>query len=159
MKIEKPQKHIELILGMIKMPFIDSDLMIKCLQPQNQEINKIARKVLSWLFMNNSEVKTTIYNYAELFRGAFLSKRVAHNMSLVERFLSRFTIVFPTFNSMKEYARISANLQIKGAKIGDLDELIASIIVNEEDILYTRNIQHFERVPLINLVNWENLDI
>jgi predicted nucleic acid-binding protein len=141
------------------MPYIDSDLMIKCLQPKNQEINKTARKILSWLFKNNSEVKTTIYNFAELFRGAYLSKRVAHNMSLVEKFISRFTIVFPTYNSVKEYARISANLQIKGEKIGDLDELIASIIVDDEDVLYTRNIQHFERVPLINLVNWENLGI
>jgi len=140
---------------MSKMPFIDTDLMIKCLQPQNAEINKKARTFLSNLFETHSEVKTTIYNYAELFRGAYLSKRVAHNMSLVERFLAQFSIIFPNFESIKEYSRISANLQIKGEKIGDIDELIASIVVSEEDILYTRNIRHFERVPLINIVNWD----
>ena len=139
---------------MSKMPFIDTDLMIKCLQPKNAEINKIARKVLSNLFEAHSEVKTTVYNFAELLRGAYLSKRVAHNISLVEKFLARFSIVFPTFESVREYSRISANLQIKGEKIGDFDELIASIVVKEGDLLYTRNIAHFERVPLINLVNW-----
>lgn len=80
-------------------------------------------------------------------------------MSLIDKFLSRFSIVFPTLNSVKEYARISANLQIKGEKIGDLDELISIIIVNDEDVLYTRKIQHFERVTLINFVNWEELNI
>lgn len=137
------------------MPFIDTDLMIKCLQPKNADINKKARKILSSLFKAHSEVKTTIYNYAELLRGAYLSKRVAHNMSLVTKFIERFSIIFPSFESIKEYSRISANLQMKGEKIGDFDELIASIVVNEEEVLYTRNIQHFERVPLINLVNWD----
>ena len=144
---------------MIKMVFVDSDLLINCLQPKDLPINKQARAVLSWLFKENSIVKTTVYNYSELYRGAYLSKRVAYNLELVDKFLSRFSIIFPSFSSFKEYARISATLKLKGQTIGDFDELIASIIVESEDILYTRNIKHFERIPLITLVNWESIEI
>ncbi|MHA2001006.1 MAG: type II toxin-antitoxin system VapC family toxin [Promethearchaeota archaeon] len=137
------------------MVFVDSDLLIKCLRSKKNPINKKAQQVLKDLFVTNSELKITIYNYAELYRGAFLSKKVAYNLDLIEKFLSKFIIIFPTLKSMKEYARISANLQLKGISIGDFDELIASIVINEDDILVTRNIKHYERIPLLSLQNWE----
>ncbi len=141
------------------MVFVDSDLLIKCLQPKNHPIHIQARAVLSWLFEKNQVVKTTVYNYAELFRGVYLSDRVAYNLGLVEKFLSRFEIVLPTFESMREYAQISANLRLKGENVGDIDELIASIIISTEEPFYSRNIEHFEKIPLIHLINWEDFSI
>ena len=139
------------------MVFVDSDLLIKCLQPKNNSINKKARNFLTNLFENNSEVKITIYNFAELYRGAYLSKKVAINLGIIDKFLGQFELIFPTLESVKEYSRISANLKLKGQYIGDLDELIASIVICSSDILYTRNINHFERIPLLELGNWEKI--
>ncbi len=138
------------------MVFVDSDLLIKCLQPKSNSINTQARKILSNLFKNNSVVKITIYNFAELYRGAYLSKKVATNLGIIDKFLKQFKLIFPTLESIKEYSRISANLNLKGQRIGDLDELIASIVICDSDILYTRNIRHFERIPLLELENWES---
>ena len=109
------------------------------------------------MFENNSEVKITIYNFAELYRGAYLSKKVAINLGIIDKFLGQFELIFPTLESVKEYSRISANLKLKGQHIGDLDELIASIVICSSDILYTRNINHFERIPLLELGNWEKI--
>jgi len=139
------------------MVFVDSDLLIKCLQPKNNSINKKARNFLTNLFENNSEVKITIYNFAELYRGAYLSKKVAINLGIIDKFLGQFELIFPTLESVKEYSRISANLKLKGQYIGDLDELIASIVICSSDILYTRNINHFARIPLLELGNWEKI--
>ena len=52
------------------------------------------------------------------------------------------------------YGQISAELRAKGEPIGIIDELIASIAINQEDTLITRNIRHYEKIPRVKLQNW-----
>ncbi len=60
-----------------------------------------------------------------------------------------------SYENAKEFARMSAELQKAGKIIGDLDILIASIVIGEKDILFTRNISHFDQIPGLILKNWE----
>ncbi|MHA1522019.1 MAG: type II toxin-antitoxin system VapC family toxin [Promethearchaeota archaeon] len=136
------------------MVFVDSDIIISSLKPKRTNQNLQARKIISSLFTEFGTVKTTVFNYAELLRGAYLSTKVSANLQLIERFLTRFEIVYPTEKTIQEFARISATLQLKGGKIGIMDELIASIVVVSGDILYTHNLRHFERVPMLSLLDW-----
>jgi len=139
---------------MINLVFVDSDIIISSLKPKRTNQNLQARKIISSLFTEFGTVKTTVFNYAELLRGAYLSTKVSANLQLIERFLTRFEIVYPTEKTIQEFARISATLQLKGGKIGIMDELIASIVVVSGDILYTHNLRHFERVPMLSLLDW-----
>jgi predicted nucleic acid-binding protein len=139
---------------MINLVFVDSDIIISSLKPKRTNQNLHARKVISSLFAEFGTVKTTVFNYGELLRGAYLSTKVSVNLQLIEGFLSRFEIVYPNEKSIQEFARISATLQLKGVKIGIMDELIASIVVVSGDILYTHNLKHFERVPMLSLFDW-----
>ena len=142
------------------MVFVDSDLLVACLRPLNSKkpaINNFrlkAREKLENLFSQFSNVKITIYNMAELYKGAYKSKRTAHNLRLVEAFLSRFEIIAPTTDSAKEFARVWADLELKGNEVGLLDQLIASIVITNHDILITHNVDHFGRIPLLNFENW-----
>ncbi|MHA1732108.1 MAG: type II toxin-antitoxin system VapC family toxin [Promethearchaeota archaeon] len=138
------------------MAFIDSDLIIHALRPQKGKLNELARRVLKDLH-STEIVKMTAYNYAELLKGAFLSTKVARNLALIEEFCAEFEIVLPTMKSFQQYARISADLRVKGASIGDFDELIASIVVPTGDEFYTHNIAHFERIPLLSVKDWASL--
>ena len=124
------------------MVFVDSDIIISSLKPKRTNQNLQARKIISSLFTEFGTVKTTVFNYAELLRGAYLSTKVSANLQLIERFLSRFEIIYPNEESIQEFARISATLQLKGEKIGIMDELIASIVVVSGEILYTHNLNH-----------------
>ena len=139
---------------MINLVFVDSDIIISSLKPKRTNQNLQARKVISSLFTEFGTIKTTVLNYGELLRGAYLSTKVSANLQLIERFLSRFEIVYPNEKSIQEFARISATLQLKGEKIGIMYELIASIVVVSGDILYTHNLKHFERVPMLSLFDW-----
>ena len=61
-----------------------------------------------------------------------------------------------TFNTyaIEEYAKISADLKKRGLSIGVMDELIASICIVHNEIFYTGNSKHFERVENLSSVNW-----
>jgi tRNA(fMet)-specific endonuclease VapC len=136
------------------MVFVDSDLAIKCLQKKDKPENKKAREILAFLYDNNDEVRMTSYNHAELIRGAYLSKLVSENMQAIENLVRKFRIIFSDEKSIKIYAQTAATLRLKGEDIGDIDELIASIVVSHDDVFFTRNVDHFKRVPGIKVVNW-----
>ncbi|HME52113.1 MAG TPA: type II toxin-antitoxin system VapC family toxin [Candidatus Lokiarchaeia archaeon] len=136
------------------MVFVDSDIVIMCLQKHDKPENKKAREIMEYLFDNNAEVKMTAYNYAELIRGAYLSKLVSENMQAVENFARRFTIVFSDQESIKIYAQSSATLRLKGEDIGDIDELISSIAIRYDDVFFTRNTDHFNRIPGMKVIDW-----
>jgi len=140
------------------MVFVDTDLLISALRKNDTEVNRKARKILKRLFQTG-QVKITIFNYAELYEGTFWSPNVAKSQRILNEFLKKFEVVpFSLTNSM-EFAQISAELEMKGEKIGDMDELIASIVIGQDETFLTRNIQHFERIKHLKLINWEYMEI
>lgn len=144
------------------MVFIDSDLLIKCIRADNQKNPKysqeleLARGVMEFLFQKYKKVKITLFNYAELYRGAYSSKKVANNLRLVEQYCSNFDIILPSLESAKEFARLSTFLESKGIMIGILDVLIASVVIISNDFIITGNLDHFERIPDIRCVHWKD---
>nr|MDO8086727.1 hypothetical protein [Candidatus Sigynarchaeum springense]MDO8116980.1 hypothetical protein [Candidatus Sigynarchaeota archaeon] len=141
------------------MVFIDTDLAVKCLQKRDKLENKKARDVLAYLYNTNDEIRMTSYNYAELIRGAYLSKLVSENMQAIENLVHKFRIIFSDERSIKAYAQTSATLKLKGEDIGDIDELVSSIVVTYNDVFFTRNVDHFKRVPGMKVVDWFNYTI
>ena len=136
------------------MVFVDTDLLISCLRKKNTPINKKARAVLKWLFQTD-QVKLTIFNYAEIYEGTFWSPNVAKSQRILGEFLERFDIIQFSLSNSMEFAQISAELEMQGEKVGDMDELIASIVIGQNDVFYTRNINHFNRIKHLKVVNWE----
>ena len=136
------------------MIFIDTDLAISFLANRKDELTLQAKEILPRLFMATDEIYLTIFNYTELLRGAYLSSRVAQNIRIVEEFTSRFTIVPFTGTAIEKYVKIYAELKHKGQSIGDFDELIASIVLANEGILYTHNSDHFQRISLLDIKDW-----
>ncbi len=132
------------------MPILDSDIIIAYFR----NIPK-AVKVIEKLVEEQSIIKTTIFNVAELYKGAYLSSKIEENLKQIENFLHSISIIDFTISDAKIYAKISSKLRKKGESIGDFDELIASIAINNKETIYTRNIGHYERIPQISLQNWE----
>lgn len=142
------------------MVFVDSDLLINSMKALNSKkdatnvIRKSAKDFLEHLFNIHPVVKTTVYNLVELYTGAYRSIDVARNVKIIEEFLDQFDVVYPTLKSAKETAKLVADLEIRGAPVGISDIWIGSIVASEGDILYTRNIGHFEKIPGLKLVDW-----
>jgi tRNA(fMet)-specific endonuclease VapC len=131
---------------------------MRSLDPQKStyKIRIQARNVMKNLFDTDQKVKLTVYNLMELYKGAYLSKNVASSLHAVEKYLENFQIVHTSLNSAREYARLSAELRVKGMVIGEFDLLIGCIVIVDDDVLYTKNIKHFAKIPSLKYLNWED---
>lgn len=142
------------------MVFLDTDLIVNILRPlgknpKTRATREKARNLLVTLHEANVQLKLTVFNLIELYRGAYLSRHVAKELKAVEDFLSQLILVFPSLGSAKECARVSAEFKLKGLSIGAYDLLIGGIVLDENDEIYTRNVRHFEKIPNLKYVNWE----
>ena len=132
------------------MPVLDSDIIIAFFR----NIPK-AVKIIDNLIEEESYLQTTIFNVAELYKGAFLSSKVNENLKQIEDFLQNINILDFTLADVLIYAQISSELRKKGEKIGIFDELIASIAINNDETLITRNIAHYKRISQLSLKDWD----
>jgi tRNA(fMet)-specific endonuclease VapC len=136
------------------MIFIDTDLAIGFLSKNKTKMNQKAKNVLKTLFKTHDHVCLTVINQAELIRGAYLSSNPAKSIRIIKEFIHRFDQVEFDENAVRQYALIYADLKKRGQSIGDFDELIASIVVANDGVIYTRNTDHFGRIPLLQLEDW-----
>ena len=91
---------------------------------------------------------------AELYFGAYNSKKVEENLKRIELFKKNLTVLSDSEESAKEFGKIKANLKSKGKIIEDFDILIASISIANHCILITNNTEHFSRIDNLQTQNW-----
>ena len=139
------------------MVFVDTDLVINYLRRKPKPLVTKAQEAMKKLFDKHGEVKVTMFTVGELYEGIFLSMNPARNIRIIEDFLANFTAVNFSRAAAIEYGRISAELQKAGTPIGNIDELIASIVIDAKDMLYTRNIDHFKKITGLKCANWMSL--
>ena len=136
------------------MIFIDSDMAIAFLSRKKNDRTRNAQAQMKKLFQEHKKICLSIFNYAELLRGAYISSKVASNIRLIEEFSKRFTIIGFDHTAVECYSQIYAELKQRGESIGDFDEIIASIVISNNGILYTNNLNHFKRITLLKIKNW-----
>ncbi len=96
---------------------------------------------------------------AELYFGAYNSKKVEENLKRIELFKKNLTVLSDSEESAKQFGKIKAELKSKGRIIEDFDILIASIAIANHCILITNNIEHFNRIDDLQMQNWLDKDI
>ena len=89
---------------------------------------------------------------AELLYGAAYSGSSKHSHD-VEIILESLTVV-PIYDSLPTYAATKASLRRLGQMIEEFDMLIGSSAVHHGLVMVTENIEHFERIPGIEIDNW-----
>ena len=133
------------------MPILDSDIIIAFFRNVAKAV-----EIIDKLIQEESSLHTTIFNVAELYKGAFLSSKLDENLKQIEDFLQHINILDFSLADVLIYAQISSELRKKGEKIGIFDELIPSIAINNDEILITRNIAHYKKISQLSLRNWDN---
>ncbi|MHA1618677.1 MAG: type II toxin-antitoxin system VapC family toxin [Promethearchaeota archaeon] len=131
------------------MPILDSDILISYLRNKKKAVNAIFK-----LVEDNTPLTTTIINVGELFTGAYLSSQVAEDINVIEKFLDEFEILEYSKEDARVFGQVQASLIKSGNKIGKMDTIIGTIALNHNEILYTRNLKHFSKIPRLKIHNW-----
>lgn len=95
----------------------------------------------------------SIVTRAELFYGAYRSKRSQENLSKIREMLAELGIETAplTEEIIDKYGRVKAELERKGQKLDEFDLLIAATALSLNLTLVTSNIKHFQRIPQLKL--------
>jgi tRNA(fMet)-specific endonuclease VapC len=128
---------------------LDTDTCIYLLNGNQQIKTRVAE-------VGVDAIAVAIPTVAELYFGAYNSKRVEANLARVRAFLAEpGPKVLPLDDSAAEYfGKFKAALRAAGKPIGDLDLLIAGIAACNDLKVVTNNTAHFERIKDIEVENW-----
>ena len=90
---------------------------------------------------------------AELYVGAFKTNYGAHIHEL--QFVKDHFSIVPISRAIEKYAELRAQLETDGIRLDNFDLLIAATAITQGMTLVTHNTKHFERIPRLNVRDWE----
>ena len=131
------------------MVLLDTDILIGFLRNNEEAVNKISR-----LLAKHVILFTTSINTAELYFGAYLSEKSQENLKAVEKLTKIINIIPFELNHSKIYGELRSDLQKKGEIINELDIFIATIAIEKDLPIITRNSKHFERIMKLTVDTW-----
>ncbi|MBO3457361.1 type II toxin-antitoxin system VapC family toxin [Aetokthonos hydrillicola Thurmond2011] len=115
------------------------------------------------IFANDKEVNNQLGNaneifipsvaIAELFYGARKSGRSQNNIERIEEFIARNTVIGCDVETARQYGKVKNGLRLKGRPLPENDIWIASIAIQYNLILVTRD-AHFQEVENLQTEAW-----
>jgi tRNA(fMet)-specific endonuclease VapC len=123
---------------------LDSDVVADYLKGRNS-----ARTLLEPLFPDGLAI--SIITYAEVYEGVYYGRDRRRHEQGFRAFLHAVAVLSLTQAVARRYAVLRGSLQRQGQIIDQPDLFIAATALQHDLILVTRNRQHFERIPQLQL--------
>lgn len=123
---------------------LDTCICVDYLRAKNE---KLLRRVREY----SHEVSISAIVAAELFHGAYHSKRIQENLRDTIELILNFDVVPFGEAEAKAYGQILDSLERKGQVIGNNDMLIAATALIRNATLVTNNIREFSRIDGLKL--------
>ena len=129
------------------MACLDTSFLLDAAGRGGRRLKARAREKLASLIEGGDALTTTRFNVAELWVGVERTRDRQGELVAVETMLEPLTVLDFDESSARVFGRITAHLYAHGSPRGDMDVLIASVVLVHGDRLVTRNVKHFEGIP------------
>lgn len=116
--------------------------------------NPAAEEKLQLFLERDERITTTPITVAELYKGAYSSKRKRDEVRKITEVLQHLELLELSISVCERYGVTVNDLRARGLMVGDLDILIASAASVNKEILLTRNKDHFRRIPGLVVESW-----
>ena len=128
---------------------LDTSVLVALIRKDQAAMNKLKTEAEA-----GGTVSTTTVNLCELYAGAYGSKAPQRELQRVQDLLSQMGILELDVDATKRYGELVNDDVLKREPIGDFDLMIASIALQQNEKLVTRNVKHFDRVPGLVVEQW-----
>lgn len=132
------------------MYLIDSDYIIDFIKGKENAvglINLLAKRGIS----------TSVICVCEVLEGIYFTENLKKaGLKEFTEFLKSLKIIGVDFLVASQFASIRGRLRLKGQLIDNFDLLIASTCIVNNLTLVTDNKKHFDRIPRLNIYEYEN---
>jgi tRNA(fMet)-specific endonuclease VapC len=134
------------------MSFFDTDFVIDLLREQRRNIVGPAHRKL--MQSGETPVRLSIFVVCELEAGG-ASFHDPEEIHRVRRLCQQFEVVYPDERFAPLYGQILASLKRQGLSVATMDLLIGIQTLVENEVLVTRNVRHFEKIPSLRIDRYE----
>ena len=128
---------------------LDTSVLVALIRKDQAAMNELRAEA-----ERGGTVSTTTINLCELYAGAYGSKAPQRELQRVQDLLSHIGILDLDVGATKRYGELINDDVLKREQIGDFDLIIASIALQQNEKLITRNLKHFNRVPGLAVEKW-----
>ena len=128
------------------MACLDTSFLLDAAGRGGRQLRARAREKLAALVEGGEVLTTTRFNVAELWVGVERTSNRQGEVVAVETMLEPLTILDFDESSARVFGR-TAYLYARGNPRGDMDILIALVVLVHGDRLVTRNVRHFADIP------------
>jgi len=125
---------------------LDTNILIDTLRGDQETIKQIKE-----IETSGNILSTTTINAFELYYGAEKTENRERNKEAVRKLLKRLLIYDFTEKASEKAGEIAANLEAEGKTIDFRDILIGATALINESTIFTKDINHFERIPDLKL--------
>lgn len=131
---------------------LDTNVVIEVLRRRKPYV----RRRLDEAREAGAQIKVSTIVAHELMAGAHQSERPSHHLELLGAFLEFVDLEPWTFDDAAAAARLSADLQRQGTRIGAHDTLIAGQALVRGWTMVSADVREFARVAGLPLLDWSN---
>jgi tRNA(fMet)-specific endonuclease VapC len=133
------------------MACFDTSFIIDLMREKKKGGTGPATRKLQELRERNEAPRTTIVNVGELYVGPYKVRNTQADVQKLENLLAAMEVLDMSLSSARRFGELVAALYDRGTPIGAIDVQIASIVLDNDEVLITRDLKHFERVPGLKL--------
>jgi len=126
---------------------IDTDILIDLLRNIGYAVNSFKE-----LENKNAELSTTAINSFELYYGAYKTEKKEKNLQSIKELLDRLNILKIDVEVSEKAGEMAVELEKKGQPIGFRDIFIGCVALVNGFTIFTRNVEHFKRIPRLNIM-------
>ncbi len=131
--------------GLRNLVCFDTTFLVDYLRERRAGDKGPAVKMLDRLEQTDEISRTTIITVSELYYGAFY-KGTKAGLERTDSILANLDILPFSYTAAKRAGNIAAQLKKAGRSIGMSDIFIASIVLEANETVLTRNVGHFSRI-------------
>jgi tRNA(fMet)-specific endonuclease VapC len=131
------------------MACLDTSVLIALIRKDQTAVDRLSAEA-----DRNGVVSTTMINLCELYSGAYGFKEPQKELARVQELVSKLELLELDAGAARRYGELVNNPSLKREPIGDFDLIIASIALEHDEKLVTRNTRHFSRVPELVIERW-----
>jgi len=129
--------------------FLDTSFLVDLLREQKKGIHGPAHhKVAS---MGDSSLQLSLFVVCELEAGAALAQNPKQELIRVRFICQQCDVVYPDSGFASLYGTTLAKLRRQGVTVATMDLLIGVTALAHDEILITRNLKDFQKIPELHV--------
>jgi len=128
---------------------LDTDIIIDIFRG-DEKLKEKFEKLVSL----NIDFFITPITLCELYKGAYKSEKTEEGLKLIEDFIKSIDLLKFEDSSCKIFGKILNDSFKKGKPASEADLMIAAIVIENNKILITKNIKHFENIDGLRYEKW-----